>query len=116
VIATESGSAGAAPITALRWPMVAPGCLRIETELAVGHAPPGPSADAGHLMAKIAAYGQTRHQALLTLDRVLAESVIAPLTTNLDLLRSILADEAFRAGQYDSGSQARLQAELKPHS
>lgn len=111
VLASETNPA--APITTLRWPMVAPGCLRVETELAVGH-PATP--DASRLVAKIASYGQTRHQALLTLDRVLAESMIAPLATNLDFLRSILADEAFRAGQYDSGFIARLQTEVRPHS
>lgn len=114
VLAPESTTGVPLPsITNLRWPMVAPGCLRVETDLAVGQIP---APDDTRLVAKLAAYGQTRHQALLTLDRVLAESVIAPVATNLDFLRQILADEAFRAGQYDAGFVQRLQGELKPHS
>jgi 3-methylcrotonyl-CoA carboxylase alpha subunit len=107
VIATAENhvQSPAESITTLRWPVVAPGCLRVETELAVGHRP---ATDGDRLVAKIAAYGQTRHQALLTLDRVLAEATIEPIATNLDFLRSVLADESFRAGQYDSGFADRL--------
>jgi acetyl/propionyl-CoA carboxylase alpha subunit len=107
------GPEATAAIETLRWPMVAPGCLRLETDLAVGHRP---RTELDPLMAKIAAYGQTRHQALLTLDRVLAEALIVPLTTNLDFLRSILAHESFRAGQYDNGFAERVRAEGTPRS
>jgi acetyl/propionyl-CoA carboxylase alpha subunit len=86
-------------ITELRWPSVVTGKLRIETGLSVG-ARIGSVADAP--LAKVATYGTTRHRALLTLDRVLAEAAIAPVTTNLDLLREILSDEAFQTGQYDA--------------
>jgi acetyl/propionyl-CoA carboxylase alpha subunit len=107
------GPEATAAIETLRWPMVAPGCLRLETDLAVGHRP---RTEIDPLMAKIAAYGQTRHQALLTLDRVLAEALILPLTTNLDFLRSILAHESFRAGQYDNGFAERVRAEGTPRA
>ncbi|MGD8861231.1 MAG: biotin carboxylase N-terminal domain-containing protein [Myxococcales bacterium] len=91
-------------IEALRWPTVAPGALRVETA-----ATPGASISADRpLVASMTTYAPTRHQALLTLDRVLAETVVAPCRTNLSLLREILADEAFRAGQYDIGLVARL--------
>lgn len=92
----------------LRWPSVAPGRLRIETALA-----PGSEVTQYYdpLIAKVIAHGPIRHQALLMLDRVLAESLIAPLTTNLSFLRDILASESFRAGQYDTSFVARLLAE-----
>jgi acetyl/propionyl-CoA carboxylase alpha subunit len=100
-------------ITALRWPMVAPGCLRVETDLAVGSRV---ATDLDPLVAKVAAYGQTRHQALLTLDRVLAEATIDPLATNLPFVREILSDESYRAGQYDNGFAERLLSEIKTRS
>ncbi|MDD9932273.1 MAG: ATP-grasp domain-containing protein [Myxococcales bacterium] len=97
-------------IETMRWPTVAPGALRVETGAAAG------SEVTSHydpLVAKFITYHPTRHQALLTLDRVLAETTIAPLTTNLTFLRQILADESFRAGQYDTDFTARLLAQLK---
>jgi acetyl/propionyl-CoA carboxylase alpha subunit len=107
----ESGAVSApTEITALRWPMVAPGSLRVETDLAAGARV---ATDLDPLVAKVTAYGQTRHQALLTLDRVLAEATIEPLATNLQFVREILGDEAYRAGQYDTGFAERLQADLK---
>jgi acetyl-CoA carboxylase biotin carboxylase subunit/3-methylcrotonyl-CoA carboxylase alpha subunit len=92
----------------LRWPSVAPGRLRIETALA-----PGSEVTQYYdpMVAKVIAHGPIRHQALLTLDRVLAESLIAPLTTNLGFLREVLAHESFRAGQYDTSFVARVLAE-----
>jgi 3-methylcrotonyl-CoA carboxylase alpha subunit len=92
----------------LRWPSVAPGRLRIETALA-----PGSEVTEYYdpMVAKVIAHGAIRHQALLMLDRVLAESLIAPLTTNLSFLREVLAHESFRAGQYDTSFVSRLLAE-----
>ncbi|MDD9945894.1 MAG: ATP-grasp domain-containing protein [Myxococcales bacterium] len=91
----------------LRWPMVAPGALRIETGVTAGSTMT-PHYDP--LIAKLIAYAPTRHQALLTLDRVLAETVLTPLTTNLGFLRQVLAHEAFRAGQYDTDTTAEILA------
>lgn len=94
-----------ATVSALRWPVMPPGTLRIDTELAIG----GSAAiDRDPLLAKVVTYGQTRHQAVLTLDRVLAESTIEPMRTNMDQLREILADESYRAGQYDVELVSRL--------
>jgi 3-methylcrotonyl-CoA carboxylase alpha subunit len=100
-------------VTALRWPMVAPGRLRIETDLAVGARA---ATDQDPLIAKVIAYGPTRHQAVLTLDRVLAEATIEPLTTNLQFVRDILGDESFRAGHFDNAFAARLLGELRTHT
>lgn len=85
-------------IDTFRWPTVAPGALRVETGVAPGgemtsHYDP--------LVALMISFTRARHLTLLNLDRVLAETEIAPLTTNVQFLREVLADEAFRAGQYD---------------
>lgn len=97
-------------VDVFRWPTVAPGALRVEAGVAPGgemtpHYDP--------LVAKIITFARTRHHALLTMDRVLAETVIEPLTTNVDFLREVLANEAFRAGQYDVGSVDQLLEEKK---
>jgi biotin carboxylase len=42
------------------------------------------------------------------MDRMLAEMRAEPFTTNVPTLRRILADYAFRAGQYDSESANRF--------
>jgi acetyl/propionyl-CoA carboxylase alpha subunit len=55
------------------------------------------------LVATVATYAPTRHEAVLTLDRVVAETRIAPLTTNLRLLRRALNHESFRALTVDEG-------------
>jgi acetyl-CoA carboxylase biotin carboxylase subunit len=97
-------------IRALRWPPVVPGAMRIEASLATGVviAP-----EDELLIASVVTYGQTRHQAFLTLDRVLSETTIEPIVCNLRLLRDILGDESYRAGQYDTGFVDRLLKELR---
>jgi acetyl/propionyl-CoA carboxylase alpha subunit len=54
------------------------------------------------MIAKVAAWGETRDAALGELDRALAGTTIAPCTTNLAFLRRVLADDEFRAGRYDT--------------
>ncbi len=89
----------------LRWPALPPGKLRIETgyqgqaTFEIGDDP---------LIAKVVAFGPTRHQALLTLDRALAQTVISPLATNLGFLREILGHRCFQAGQYDASFAQRV--------
>ena len=58
--------------------------------------------DDGLLVAKISTYAPIRHQAVLTLDRVLAGSQVGPGATNMAQLRQVLGNESFRAGQYDT--------------
>ncbi len=94
-------------VETVRWPTVAPGTLRIDTAIAPG-SKITPYYDS--LVAKVIAKGASRHRALLALDRALAETIIAPLTTNLEFLRDVLAHEGFRAGQYDTTFAARLLA------
>jgi acetyl/propionyl-CoA carboxylase alpha subunit len=95
----------AGEVKTLRWPTLAPGSLRIESAIAVG-SQVTPERDP--LLAKVIAFGATRHQAILTLDRVLAETEIEPLPTNLAFLRQVLASESFRAGQYDESFLEQL--------
>jgi acetyl/propionyl-CoA carboxylase alpha subunit len=54
------------------------------------------------MIAKVVAWGETRDGALGELDGALAGTTIAPCTTNLAFLRRVLADDAFRAGHYDT--------------
>jgi acetyl/propionyl-CoA carboxylase alpha subunit len=54
------------------------------------------------MIAKVAAWGETRDGALDEMDRALAGTTIAPCTTNLAFLRKVLADPEFRAGRYDT--------------
>jgi len=56
------------------------------------------------LLARVTTYGAVRHQALLTMDRVLAGCRFPPVPTNVEALRRIANDEAFRFGQYDADS------------
>ena len=65
-------------------------------------------ADDRPLIAKLTTYDPIRHRALLTMDRMLAEMRAEPFATNMADLRRILADYAFRAGQYDAHSAQRF--------
>jgi acetyl/propionyl-CoA carboxylase alpha subunit len=65
-------------------------------------------ADDRPLIAKLTTYAPIRHRALLSMDRMLAEMSAEPFTTNVQTLRQILGDYAFRAGQYDSSSSLRF--------
>jgi 3-methylcrotonyl-CoA carboxylase alpha subunit len=108
-----SGAEHGDEIKVLRWPTLAPGTLRIETDLTVGARA---GTDHDPLVARVVAYGQTRHQAILTLDRVLAEATIEPLNTNIAVLRQVLADESYRAGQYDAEFVERLTSEVRENT
>jgi acetyl/propionyl-CoA carboxylase alpha subunit len=95
-------------VKTLRWPPLAPGALRIEAGIV-----PGSKVTSHYdpLVAKLVTFGATRHQAVLTLDRVLAETEIEPLITNIEFLRRVLAHESFRAGEYDTDFTQRMLAE-----
>ena len=54
------------------------------------------------MIAKIAAWGESRAGAIDELARALEGTTIAPCTTNLTFLREILASAEFRAGTYDT--------------
>ncbi|MBW2225360.1 MAG: hypothetical protein JRF54_14360 [Deltaproteobacteria bacterium] len=65
-------------------------------------------ADDRPLIAKLTAHAPIRHRALLSMDRMLAEMRVEPFSTNVQGLRRILSDHAFRAGQYDNESVSRF--------
>ncbi|MGB5222547.1 MAG: biotin carboxylase N-terminal domain-containing protein [Polyangiales bacterium] len=81
------------------------GRVRATSSATVGQSLP---ADDRPLIAKLTTHAPIRHQALLSMDRALAEMRVEPFTTNISTLRRILADYAFRAGQYDTESAARF--------
>jgi acetyl-CoA carboxylase biotin carboxylase subunit/3-methylcrotonyl-CoA carboxylase alpha subunit len=54
------------------------------------------------MIAKVAAWAETRKGAIAELDRALAGTNIAPLTTNLSFLRRVLASEEFVRADYDT--------------
>jgi acetyl/propionyl-CoA carboxylase alpha subunit len=54
------------------------------------------------MIAKVVAWAESRDEALDALDAALAGTTIAPCTTNVGFVRRVLANEAFRAGRYDT--------------
>ncbi len=91
----------------VRWPPAPTGKVRIETGIQ-----PGSRVNQDHdpLVATVTTYAPTRHEAVLMLDRIIAETRIAPLVTNLRLIRRALNHESFRASQYDEGFLDRVSA------
>lgn len=88
-----------------RWPPAPQGKVRIETGVKAG-TPISPAYDP--MIASVTTYATTRHDALLMLDRILAEITLAPVVTNLRLVRKTLNHESVRAGQYDDDFVERL--------
>ncbi|MEM7608981.1 MAG: biotin carboxylase N-terminal domain-containing protein [Myxococcota bacterium] len=96
--------AGAAP-TGQRFPAAPLRSVVLEASTAPGHAIPP---EDGPVFARITSFAPIRHQASLTLNRILAGAVIDGGDPNIALIRSILDDQAFRAGTYDADTVARL--------
>lgn len=61
-------------------------------------------------LARLTSSAPVRHQALLTLDRVIAGLQLPPWNTDAVTLRAVLNDERFKAGEYDRGIVPRLRA------
>ena len=104
-INAERRAARPAVLTRLDVPGVDSSHVRLETGVCVGekivpsYAP---------LLAKLTVWGIDRAAAVARAERVLADTRIEGLPTNLDLHRRIVADPTFRAGGYDSTLVARL--------
>jgi acetyl-CoA/propionyl-CoA carboxylase biotin carboxyl carrier protein len=66
---------------------------------------PGSVVDTGYdsLLAKVIAHGADRPQALARLERALADFTVLGVTTTTRYLRGLLADDAVRAGDLDTG-------------
>lgn len=84
----------------VRWPPAPTGKVRIESGI---QARSRVNATEDAMVATVTTYAPTRHEAVLLLDRIIAETRISPLVTNLRLLRRALNHESFRACQYDEG-------------
>jgi acetyl-CoA/propionyl-CoA carboxylase biotin carboxyl carrier protein len=55
------------------------------------------------MLAKAIGYGADRAEAIATLDALLADTVVLGVDTNIDELRSVLADDEVRSGRLDTG-------------
>ncbi|WP_219511724.1 acetyl/propionyl/methylcrotonyl-CoA carboxylase subunit alpha [Nonomuraea ceibae] len=64
------------------------------------------------MLAKVIAWAPDREQALRSLDRALAGTVVLGVTTNVPFLRSLLAHRAVRDGDLDTGLVERALPEL----
>lgn len=93
------------PVKELRAPPQPQRKVRFDPSVVDGCAPA--AADSGLLM-RVTTFAAIRHGALLGLDRMLAEIDVTPVRTNARALRGVLADESFRAGQYDASLAERL--------
>lgn len=60
------------------------------------------------LLAKLIGYGTDRDQAISRLTRGLNEYFVGGIKTNISLFRRILCDDAFKAGQLDTGFLDRI--------
>ncbi|MCA9528976.1 MAG: hypothetical protein KC543_02435 [Myxococcales bacterium] len=87
-----------APMARVHFPPAPHRSVRVVPTVAAGARVP---LDDRPLLARVSTFAPIRHQAMLWLDRILAEHSFAPVASNAPMLRKILADHAFRAGQYD---------------
>ncbi len=95
-------------VTEMRFPPAPARKVRIEPAVEVGASVP---LGVEPLLARLATFAPGRHDALLWLDRALAETVIEGPANNLAFLRRVLNHEAFRAGSYDTSFVQRIMAE-----
>jgi acetyl/propionyl-CoA carboxylase alpha subunit len=80
------------------WPPTPAGTIRVFSPYETGMEVPG---EDEALLARVTTFGAVRHQALLTLDRILAGCRFPPVQTNISELRRITNNESLRFGQYD---------------
>ncbi|HVJ96841.1 MAG TPA: urea carboxylase [Acidimicrobiia bacterium] len=65
------------------------------------------------LLAKVIVHGADRSDAIGRLDAALAETRLAGITSNLDLLRAIVCDEGFRSASFTTASIADMHTERR---
>ena len=77
-----------------------PGAVRVDDAIEVGS-----TVDTAYdsLVAKVIAHGADRAQALARLERALARTTVLGVTTTTGYLRGLLADDAVRDGELDTG-------------
>ncbi len=72
------------------------------------------TSDYDPMIAKVIAFGADRSAALSSLDDALARTVLLGLDTNIAFLRALLADDAVRAGDLDTGLIDRMPPFVDP--
>jgi acetyl-CoA carboxylase biotin carboxylase subunit/3-methylcrotonyl-CoA carboxylase alpha subunit len=60
------------------------------------------------MVAKLVTWAETREACIEDMDKALAGTRVAPLVTNIDFLRKVLASEEFRSGRYDTTTAETL--------
>lgn len=60
------------------------------------------------LIAKLIAYGATREEAIAKMERALGQFIVRGVETSISLHQDIFKDEAFRAGEFDTGFMERF--------
>ncbi len=78
-----------------------PGVVRVDTHLAVGDEIP-PFYDS--LLAKVITHGETRAEAIETMQRALGAARVEGVKTTIPLHLAVLASAAFQAGDYDTAT------------
>ncbi|WP_426594992.1 biotin carboxylase N-terminal domain-containing protein [Cellulomonas sp. McL0617] len=68
------------------------------------------------MLAKVVAWAPTRDGAIARLDAALARTTVLGVRTNIEFLRSVLADGDVRAGRLDTGLLGRLIPRLAPRT
>jgi len=96
------------PIGELRFPPAPQRKVRIEPSVSPGDEVPS---GVEPLLSRVATFAPGRHDALLWLDRCLAETTIEGPGHNVEFLRRILNHESFRAGTYDTSFAHRILVE-----
>ncbi|MFE3546047.1 biotin carboxylase N-terminal domain-containing protein [Nocardia sp. NPDC059177] len=66
------------------------------------------------MLSKVIAYGDTRADAIARLDRALEHTVLLGVTSNIEFLRYLLADDDVRAGRLDTALLDRRVGDFHP--
>jgi len=108
-ITAEDATSDFAPSVGTVETYVAPGGpgVRVDSHLYAGYSVP-PYYDS--LLGKIIAWGRDREEAAARMERALTETVITGVPQTVSFLRSIVADDEFRAATYDTGFVSRFVA------
>lgn len=85
--------------------------IRVDSGLSVGTVV---GSDYDPMLSKVIARGNTRADALAALDRALEQTVLLGVTSNIEFLRFLLADDDVQAGRLDTALLDRRVTEFAP--
>ncbi|MCP2290533.1 biotin carboxylase N-terminal domain-containing protein [Nocardia amikacinitolerans] len=85
--------------------------VRVDSGLRVGTVV---GSDYDPMLSKVIAHGPDRAAALGALDRALADTVLLGVTSNIEFLRFLLADQDVAAGRLDTGLLDRRVGDFRP--